>query len=103
MEWGRQIKQGNNRAKTREKSNNDIQQQTTRMQSILSTPSPSLTASFYLYEGNVLWKPLFDILQPLQWLSEGGEVRHQRSQAAVRHKAGENFPRWAMQQVELDV
>lgn len=36
-----------------------------------------------LYEGNVLWKHLLEILQPLQRLSEGGEIRHHGPQVAL--------------------
>lgn len=59
--------------------------------------------STYLYDGNVFWKSLFDILQPPERLSEGGEVRHHSPKATVRHKARENVPCFTMQQVELNV
>lgn len=56
-----------------------------------------------LNEGDVLWKFLVNIFQPLQRLSEGGEVRHHCPAPVVRHKAREDVSRCAAQQVELDV
>lgn len=60
-------------------------------------------SSSNLYEGDVLGKLLFDVVQPLLRLSEGGEVGHHGAQTAVRHEAGQDFSRSPAQQVELDV
>lgn len=48
-----------------------------------------------LYEGNIIWKLLLDIVQPLQRLSEGGEVCHHGSQLMLRNKPWEELPRRA--------
>lgn len=57
----------------------------------------------HLDERNVLWKLLLDILQPLERLSEGGEVCHHGSQLMLGNKPWKELPRRAAEQVELDV
>lgn len=63
---------------------------------------PLSNKTVHLYEGNICWKRLLDLFQPLQRLSEGGEVGHHGPQLMLRNKPRKELPRRTAQQVELD-